>query len=198
MIGRDSKMHRGVAHPGGIVASLVGATSPDEALEARFRAFVATHRDRAVSTAWRLVGDDGAAEDIAQDAFLLAWRALARFRGDAQLSTWFYRILVRQAHNHRRWRGVRHKWHDLFRDPDETPSAAPPSDTAARAQIATAIDRLSRGQRETFVLVHLEGFTVNEAAEVLGKAPGTVKSHLHRALVALRRDLAALVEGDDS
>ena len=80
-------------------------------LERRFSAFVATHRDRARRVAWRLLGgDESAAEDVAQDAFVKAYRALGRFREDSKLETWFYRILVRQAHNHRRWRALRRPW----------------------------------------------------------------------------------------
>ena len=51
---------------------------------------------------------------------------------------------------------------------------------------------LPRGQREAFVLVHLEGYTVRETAEITGRAAGTIKSHLHRALKALRKELADL------
>jgi RNA polymerase sigma-70 factor (ECF subfamily) len=161
--------------------------------EARFRAFVGTHRARAVSLAWRLLGGDGeAAEDVAQQAFLKAWRALPRFREEAALSTWFFRILVRQAAAHRRWRlGFWRKRDALGREP--RPEAAEAhADEGLRRRIAAALEKLSRGQREVFVLVHLEGFTVSEAAEVLDLAPGTVKSHLHRALAALRADLADL------
>ena len=61
-----------------------------------------------------------------------------------------------------------------------------------RRRIAAALERLSAAQRETFVLVHLEGFSITEAAAVLGKAPGTLKSHLHRALVSLRETLGDL------
>jgi hypothetical protein len=59
-----------------------------EDIERRFDAFVVSHRDRAVRLAWRLVGgDDAAAQDVTQDAFVSAYRSLATFRGDAQLST---------------------------------------------------------------------------------------------------------------
>ncbi|MCU0670243.1 MAG: hypothetical protein MUF70_12975, partial [Myxococcota bacterium] len=57
--------------------------------ERRFAAFVAAHRDRAVGLAWRLVGDSSTAEDVAQEAFARAFRALDRFREESQLSTWF-------------------------------------------------------------------------------------------------------------
>ena len=76
-------------------------------LEQRFSLFVGTHRERARRLAWRLVGgDDGAAEDVTQDAFVKAYQGLSTFREEASLETWFYRILVRQAHNYRRWRSV--------------------------------------------------------------------------------------------
>ena len=161
--------------------------------EARFRDFVASHRQRAVGLAWRLLGADAeAAEDVAQEAFARAWNALPRFREEAQLSTWFYRILVRQAANHRRREAWRGRWRALTGREAASPVAT--ADAPAQRRIARALDRLSPGQREAFVLVHLEGFTVAETAATLGKAPGTVKSHLHRALKALRADLADLWE----
>lgn len=167
------------------------AVEPD--LERRFRSLVETHRDRALRLAWRLVGGDAAAaEDVTQDAFVKAFRGLRGFRGDAALETWFYRILVRQAHSYRRWRRVRALWTGGVLDDPADPRPAAPGDPALRQRIADALDRLTRSQREAFVLVHLEGFRIGECAEVLGKPVGTVKSHLHRALVHLRRDLADL------
>ena len=76
-------------------------------LEQRFDAFVNGYRDRAVRIAWRLLGGDAAAEDVAQEAFARAYRGLARFRDDAKLSTWFYRILVNEVRRHQRWRMLR-------------------------------------------------------------------------------------------
>ncbi len=168
-----------------------GAVDADR--ERRFAAFVSEHRSRAVGLAWRLVGGDGAAaEDVAQEAFVRAYRGLDRFREQASLSTWFYRILVNEAQRHRRWRWVRRSvGGDVPEDlPDPRPD--PPGDPALRARVRKALGRLPHGQREVFVLVHLEGFTVGEAAEMTGRATGTIKSHLHRALAALRWELADL------
>jgi RNA polymerase sigma-70 factor (ECF subfamily) len=163
--------------------------------EERFRALVASHRERAVRLAWRLVGGDlAAAEDVAQDAFLKAYRGLSRFRGDSTLDTWFYRILVRQAESHRRWRRVRALWTVESDDEPVDPSPARPADPVVQRRIAAALGRLPAGQRQAFVLVHMEGLTVEETAALLGKATGTVKSHMHRALKALRADLADLRE----
>lgn len=168
-------------------------TDPSVERMQRFRRFVAEHRDRAVSMAWRLCGGDQAlAEDIAQEAFAQAWRGLAKFRDEAKLSTWFYRILIRQAsaqRNKQRWRD---RWNALTGH--EVARPEPIADQGLQRRIASALDTLSKGQREVFVLVHMEGLTVTEAAEVLGKAPGTLKSHLHRALTALRVQLADVWE----
>jgi RNA polymerase sigma factor (sigma-70 family) len=164
-------------------------------LEERFSDFVVSHRDRARRLAWRLIGgDEDAAEDVAQDAFVKAYRALGGFREDASLETWFYRILVNQAHKHRRWRAVRQRWSAVW-DEERAVASVDPGDPALRRRISEALDKLTRRQREAFVLVHFEGFTVRETGNLLGAPEGTVKSHLHRALKALRIELADLQDG---
>jgi RNA polymerase sigma-70 factor, ECF subfamily len=177
----------------------VGIAAQEADLEARFAAFVEAHRARAVRLAWRLLrGDTDAAEDVAQEAFARAWQGLAGFRGEATLGTWFYRILVRQAASHRRFRGLRERFGGLGnREDAPDPAPQPAGDPTLRRRIAAALDALPRRQREVFVLVHLEEFTVRETAEIVGRAPGTVKSHLHRALRALRRDLHDLIDAHE-
>jgi RNA polymerase sigma-70 factor (ECF subfamily) len=186
------------------VAGHESAIDATRAQEARFRALVAARRDAAVALAWRLTGGDAAAaEDVAQEAFLRAWRALPGFRDEAQMSTWLHRIIVRQAARHRRWRALRRLWmrpFDAAEARGEVPDRGPgpdaglgaAGDVMARARIAAALDELPRGQREAFVLVHLQGLSVAETAAVMRCAPGTVKSHLHRALAKLRVRLAGL------
>jgi RNA polymerase sigma-70 factor (ECF subfamily) len=164
-------------------------------LEQRFHLFVASHRARALRLAWRLVGgDDAAAEDVIQEAFIKAYRALGQFREEASLATWFYQIVVRQAHNYCRWRTVRETWRALW--PGGLPHAAAQAsgDPLLRRRIAKALAQLSGSQKEAFVLVHMEGFSVREASALMEKPEGTVKSHLHRALQALRSELADLAE----
>ena len=166
---------------------------PRSDLERRFEALVTEHRDRAIGMAWRLLGGDGsAAEDVAQEAFLRAHRALGSFEGQAQLSTWFYRILVNEVQRHRRWRWVRERVAGDMPEEPRDPAERPAGDPALRNRVAAALDSLPRGQREAFVLVHLEGLTLRESADVTGRAIGTMKSHLHRALKALRSELADL------
>jgi len=162
--------------------------------EERFADFVETHRERAVGLAWHLLGGDRAvAEDVAQQAFLAAWRALPKFRDEAALSTWFHRIVVRQARSHQRWSNVRRRLGWKVADPVIV-APTPVGDHGLKRRIGTALMTLSAAQREAFVLVHLEGMTVAEAAETSGRAIGTVKSHLHRALKSLRAQLGDLRE----
>ncbi len=162
--------------------------------EDRFAQLVDTHRERAVGLAWRLLGGDRAtAEDVAQQAFLAAWRALPRFRDEAALSTWLHRIIVRQVRSHQRWSNVRRRLGWKVADP-VTVLPSPAGDHGLQKRIGDALMNLSSAQREAFVLVHLEGMTINEAAETTGRASGTVKSHLHRALKSLRAQLGDLRE----
>ena len=164
--------------------------------EARFSVFVETNRSRAIGLAWRLLGpDQHAAEDIVQQAFLKAWDKLEGFRGEAELSTWFYTIVIRQVRSHQRRMAIRRKFAFMDRFDAARPAFAPVGDTGLRQRISEALHCLSAGQREAFVLVHLEGYTITEAARVLNRSPGTIKSHLHRALKGLRERLGDLKEG---
>ncbi len=163
--------------------------------EARFEAFVPRHLSRARRMAARLLdGDLAAAEDVTQDSFLRAWSGLDRFRDEASLDTWFYRILVRQAANHRRWRGLRRFWTADGADPGDVAEPRRATDPLLRGRIYHALGRLSTGQREAFVLAELEGLGIRGTAEVLGKAEGTIKSHLARARATLRTELADTFE----
>jgi RNA polymerase sigma-70 factor, ECF subfamily len=163
-------------------------------LEQRFDAFVNEYRDRALRIAWRLLGaDEAAAEDVAQEAFVRAYRGLGGFRGDAELATWFHRILINEVRRHQRWRMLRRaRQVDDETDAVPDPSSSARPDPGLRRRIRAAIAALPRGQREAFVLVHLEGLTLGEAASATGRAVGTMKSHLHRALASLRGRLADL------
>jgi RNA polymerase sigma-70 factor (ECF subfamily) len=176
-----------------IAAERAKADAPSLMRADEFARFAEARRERALRVAYRLLaGDLATAEDVVQNAFFRAHRALAGFRGEASLDTWFYRILVREVQRHRRWQALR-SWFAV--DPELAPPPVDPRpvrDPGLRRRITAALERLSRGQREAFVLVHLEELTITEAAEVLGKAVGTVKSHLHRALASLREELGDL------
>ncbi len=177
----------------------VPASRADRTAEAAFGAFFEANVERARRMAWRLTGgDEAAAEDVVQNAFVKAFKAWDRFRGEARADTWLYRIVVNEAHNYRRWRKVRDVWHGLWSREDAPEGGRPVGDPGLRDRIGRAVDALGAGQREVFVLVHLEGFTVRETAELLGKSEGTIKTHLHRALKALRASLADLSDRPDA
>lgn len=172
----------------------LAVSEPAESLDERFERFVRTHREKAVSLAWKLTGgSQQAAEDVAQEAFLRAHRALPRFRSEARLETWFTRILIRQAHNHRRKNNRKPTEHLGASTSVQTPFPDP----GLKSRVSKAMDNLSRGQREAFVLVYLEGFTVAEASAVVNRSQGTIKTHLHRALGRLRAELEDIVSPEE-
>lgn len=168
-----------------------GATLDPERV---FADLVMRNQDRAIRLATRLLsGDRAAAEDVVQEAYLRAYRGLSKFRGDAQLTTWLDRIVVREAYRHHRrpWR----RWL-AGEDPQDhvQPERASLPDPLLRGRIQAALERLTMHQRTVFVLMHLEGRTATEVATIMDRSVGTVKSHLHRALKALRTDLADAVD----
>lgn len=166
------------------------ATSQER--DAAFERFVVTHHERAVRLAWRLTGGDrGAAEELAQESFVVAYKKLASLRDLDALEGWFFRIVARRSANHRRWIAVRTRVLRMFAP--EPVAAMPPPEPTLRARIDAAMAGLSDAQRMVFVLVYLEGFTLDQAAGLLGRAPGTVRTHLHRALKSLRRELAEVM-----
>lgn len=162
-----------------------------------FNAFFSKRLDRSHRLAWRLLGgDDAAAEDVVQDAFVRAFRSLSSFRGESTIDMWFYRILVRAAQNHNRrpWLRSRRSTIDLRLDaPTFSHTEGDPLLQRRRNRAVTA---LGRNQRDAFVLVHLEGFTVQEAAVLLRTAERSIESHLHRALTKLRAELGDTAPGE--
>lgn len=146
------------------------------------------------SLAYRLMGGDRTAmDDVLQDAYVKAFRALPDFRADAALGTWLYRITYRTCLDALRAEGRRRTT-----SMDETghladPAADPARVVSQRADLTRALDSLPPDQRAAVLLVDAEGLDYTAAAEILGVAPGTIASRLSRARAALRR---ALDEGD--
>lgn len=162
-----------------------------------FRALVTEYYPLAYSLAYRVVGDAGEAEEVAQDAFLRVHAAMPSFRGEASLKTWILRIVHRLSLNRRRDRS-RTAWHrlglahsgdvDLVPPP---PSREPDPETElisrqTREQVMEAVDGLSAPLRDVVMLSSMGELTYEEIARVLGVPMGTVSSRLHAA----RRQLA--------
>lgn len=160
--------------------------------------------DRAVSeygdALWRLTAGYAAdrhdREDLRQDIHVALWKALHRFRGDCSLRTFVYRIAHNRGLSHRARMGRRdHRSldHVVLRDP--RPGPAERTATARRREVLhEAIRRLSPTYRQT-VMLHLDGLTNGEIAEVLGLSAGNVAVRLTRARKALKKILEG-GEGD--
>ena len=148
-----------------------------------FDALVELHRDRIVSVARRFLGDEHEALDVAQDAFVAAYRVLPDWRPDAQLFTWLYRTTLNLCSKRLRSRGRVIPMGGRVQEP----LTAEAVDQAELAQaIEEALESLSEKQREVFLSCHEQGLTLDQVAARLGMAPGTARSHLHRALTTLR------------
>jgi RNA polymerase sigma-70 factor (ECF subfamily) len=148
------------------------------------------YADRLWSVALRMLGDPGEAEDAVQEAFLAALRSPG-FRGDATAGTWLHRILVNGCVDRIRAAG-RRRAHTR----PSTPSAT--SDPAGRLVTRLAVDDalalLPAEQRAAVVLVDGLGYSVAETAEIVGVAPGTVKSRCARGRRRLAGSLGHLRE----
>ena len=155
---------------------------------AAFRVLVDRYRHQALEVALRIVRSPEAAEEAAQDAFVLAWKALGGFRHEARFSTWLYRIVTRCALDAvRRTRN---------RDRQETgldletlaavPDPAPAPEGERRLRLERILGELDPVPRAVVTLFYLRDLSVDEIAGALDLPQGTVKTHLHRSRAALR------------
>lgn len=157
-----------------------------------YEILVQRHSAMTYRVALRLCGDHHDAQDIAQEALILAWQNLDRFRGDAAFSTWLYQIVTRRTLN-KISRGRAHDSLDLLGevpDRDAGPAAQAERNFAADA-VTDALATLPFAQRAVVVLHHFEGLSYAEVAAVTGSTIPAVRSHLFRA----RRTLGTTLEG---
>ncbi len=190
----------------------VRSTAEDQFLErlrqgeaAAFERLVAEHSGEVYALLYRLTSDAEEARDLTQETFLRAFQNISRFRGDANLKTWIYRIAVNQARN--RWRWWRRRKRDLTVSLDATdgrhqqPLGAtlrnddavdPEQETLARereGQLREALLGLRQSYREAVILRDVEGFSYEEIADTLQISIGTVKSRISRGRLEMRRKL---------
>jgi RNA polymerase sigma-70 factor (ECF subfamily) len=149
-------------------------------LEALFR----LHWPRAVRAAYLVAGDAAAAEDIAQEAFLSALRALDRFDRRRPFGPWLHRIVVNRAIDWSRARAVRAEVGD---EPLERLEADPPPAEGGGDELRAALRALPPEQRAVIVLRHLLGYTPGQIARLLELPRGTVNSRIRRGLDELGR-----------
>ncbi len=157
-----------------------------------FAELVQRHDDRLRGLAYKLLGDRHRMEDAMQEAYVRAYRSLGRFRQDAELSSWLYRIVYNVCVDELRRTTRRPEPVDTADRAWDGPSTRPGPERVVSAadRAVRALGSLPEDQRAAVVLVDGEGFDNITAAEILGVAPGTVASRLSRGRASMRRQLA--------
>lgn len=152
--------------------------------EAAMHTLYRRYAPRVYAVVRRIAGTDALAEDWAQEAWIRAFRALPTFRGDSAFGTWLHRVAVNSALQGKRSR----KRHDSRETalPTTLPGRSLRGPTELRLTLERAMERLPDGMRQVLVLHDVEGFTHEEIGDMLGVAPGTSKSQLHKARAKMR------------
>lgn len=149
-------------------------------------------------------GDPDLAESITQDTLLRAFNGRENFRGDCSVSTWLTGIAINITRDYQRsarfkfWKHVKTTAIDVNEMASFIPSDAvsPERQILAKERVKNlykALETLSQNQRTIFMMKFSEEMTVEEISEVLGMAVNTVRTHLHRALKAVRNKLGAAI-----
>lgn len=173
--------------------------------QSAFNLLVLKYQHRVLKLVGRFVNDPTEAEDVAQEAFLKAYRALASFRGDSAFYTWLYRIAINTAKNALVSQRRRPVDFDLdLQDPDQyerqaklkeadTPEGVLLTDEI-RAVVEEAMEQLPEDLRTAIVLRELEGLSYEEIAEAMDCPVGTVRSRIFRAREAIDKKLKPLLD----
>jgi RNA polymerase sigma-70 factor (ECF subfamily) len=165
-----------------------------------FGELVRRHQQRIQRLAVHMLRDRAEAEDVTQETFIRAYKALARFDGRSEPYTWFYRITINLSLNRIRSRKTARTTHDTD-DPrldallvDKRPESGDPGGAAQRRQVyealAAGIDQLSDTLRTTLILVCVDGRSHEDVAAILGAPEGTIAWRIHEA----RRKLKQFME----
>lgn len=163
-----------------------------QAFEELFR----KHRRLVYGLSLRMTQDVAEAEDITQEVFVLLFRKVGGFRGEANFTTWLHRLTVNQVLM--RFRKNKSRREDSLEDDEGQPREPAAGRVAPRSAqlvdrmaLESAIAQLPPGYRAAFVLHDIEGYDHEEVARLLGCAVGTSKSQLHKARTKLRKILAS-------
>ncbi len=174
-----------------------------ESLRARdedaFRELVRVYQHKVFNITFRIVGDKAEAEDVAQEVFVAIFKHIDKFRGDAKLSTWIYRIATNHARNRIKYLARRHhKKHTEYDDaPDSAKEVSPLSGSVDHPEekalgleleqiIQDGLESLNEIHRTIIVLRDVQNMSYEEIAVIVELPEGTVKSRLFRARVALK------------
>jgi RNA polymerase sigma-70 factor (ECF subfamily) len=173
--------------------------------KAAFDLLVIKYQHKLVHLVNRYVKDPSEAQDVAQDAFIKAYKALGEFRGDSAFYTWLYRIAINTAKNYLLSRSRRHSDFEIEMQDAEDIENAPqlkdidtPEDQLMNDQIVqvikTAIENLPEEMRIAITLREFEGMSYEEIAEAMDCPIGTVRSRIFRAREAIDEKLNPLLD----
>lgn len=164
-----------------------------------FGQLIDRHATAIVNLAYRMVGNRAEAEDLAQETFLSAFKALSTFRAESKFSTWLYRIASNKCKDWLRVKRPGQAQHDV--DVEEVldvhvAEERTPEHLLSQQQVAQeleqAIQRLPPLYREAFVLKHIEGLSYEEMQDILGVNGDTLKMRVYKGRLQLSRELAEL------
>lgn len=200
-----------MTEPSGPTAKQNSATTDDE-LVARVqrgdkRAYdllVLKYQYKVQAIIGRFVRDSAEAQDVAQETFIKAYRALANFRGDSQFYTWLYRIAVNTSKNHLVSRGRRPPAYDVdaeeadhYGGSDALKDNATPENQLATEQLEAAIyealERLPDDLRTAITLREMEGLSYEDIAQAMDCPIGTVRSRIFRARETIDKHIGPLI-----
>jgi RNA polymerase sigma-70 factor, ECF subfamily len=178
----------------GLAADVAAARRGDHVAFARL---IGVYDERLRVLAFRLLESRQAMDDVLQEAYLAAYRGLRRFRGEADIGTWLYRIVYNECLQRlRRDRSVETAAGEVL---DHCSAGGPDvvDEVALRDQLSRALADLPVAQRAAVLLVHREGLSYGDAAEVLGVPVGTVASRVAAARTALAEPLEIFRNGKE-
>lgn len=180
-------------------------TQLQQGTQVAFKHLVETYQNRVFNTVLAIVQDAGDAEDVSQEVFIEVYESVNKFKGEAKLSTWLYRIATTKALEAYRKRKTQKRFAfftSLFGDDNEvrhhTTNFEHPGVVLENQERATVlfkhIEKLPDNQKVAFTLCHVEGLSYQEIMEVMQTSLSSVESLLFRAKTNLRKSLKSYYE----
>lgn len=164
--------------------------------EEAFRQLVALYKDRLYNTVLSFLQNEAEAEDVTQEVFIKIYQSIYGFKGEAQLSTWLYRIAVTQSFDFLRKKKSQKrgflqnlfgKQEEVFEKPDFNHPGVATEQKETATVLFKAIQQLPENQQTAFLLQKTESLSQNEIAGIMNLSIGAVESLLQRAKTTLRK-----------